>query len=59
MERSRISNYTVKHFLPFGWSQGSSLTDHLRQRELTTAQDFNLRILPILRKKSIMNPATL
>lgn len=46
-------------FLPFGWSQGSSLIDHLRQRELTTAQDFNFIILPIFRKKSIMNPATL
>lgn len=39
--------------------QGSSLIDHLRQRELTTAQDLNFIILPIFRKKSIMNPATL
>ena len=46
-------------FLPFGRSQGSSLIDHLRQRELTTAQDLNFIILPIFRKKSIMNPATL
>jgi hypothetical protein len=29
------------------------------QRELTTAQDLNFIILPIFRKKSIMNPATL
>jgi hypothetical protein len=29
------------------------------QRELTTAQDLNFIILPIFRKKSIMNPTTL